>query len=72
MICRNDFEELFMQWPQITIKVMKIMGQKILDLQEGVQDFISKDVQYRLTHALLKLTEEHGEAQNGIYLLADY
>ncbi|MGM0878145.1 MAG: Crp/Fnr family transcriptional regulator [Bacillota bacterium] len=65
----NDFEKLLMQWPQIAIKVMKIMGLKILDLQERVQDFISKDVQHRLTHALLRVTVEHGEAQDaGIYI----
>ncbi|MDQ0229273.1 Crp/Fnr family transcriptional regulator [Metabacillus malikii] len=56
----NDFEELVMQQPQIAIKVMKIMGKKILDLQQRVQDFISKDVTHRLVEVLIKLAKEQG------------
>ncbi|MDI3412008.1 Crp/Fnr family transcriptional regulator [Bacillus sonorensis] len=55
-----DFDDLLMKYPQMTIKVMEIMGKKIIDLQERIQGFISKDVQHRLTHALMKLAAEHG------------
>jgi CRP/FNR family transcriptional regulator, cyclic AMP receptor protein len=65
----DDFEDLMMKHPQISIKVMKMLGQKILDLQERIQGFISKDVQHRFIHTLLKLAEEQGmEQENGIYL----
>ncbi|MDA7027938.1 Crp/Fnr family transcriptional regulator [Bacillus sp. CLL-7-23] len=64
-----DFDKLLIQYPQMTIKVMKVMGKKILDLQERIQGFISKDVHYRLTHALMKLAAEQGVKKgNGIYI----
>ncbi|MFT0800968.1 Crp/Fnr family transcriptional regulator [Bacillus swezeyi] len=65
----DDFNELLMTYPEMTIKVMKIMGKKILDLQERIQGFISKDVQHRLTHALRKLAAEHGvQKGTGVYI----
>ncbi len=64
-----DFNELLMKYPEMTIKVMQIMGKKILDLQERIQGFISKDVQHRLTHVLMKLAAEHGIPQEkGVYI----
>ncbi|MCY9339142.1 Crp/Fnr family transcriptional regulator [Bacillus haynesii] len=64
-----DFNELLMKFPEMTIKVMQIMGKKILDLQERIQGFISKDVQHRLTHVLMKLAAEHGIPQEkGVYI----
>ncbi|QHZ49093.1 Crp/Fnr family transcriptional regulator [Bacillus sp. HSf4] len=56
----DDFNHLLMTYPEMTIKVMNLMGKKILDLQERIQGFISKDVQHRLMHALEKLAAEHG------------
>jgi CRP/FNR family transcriptional regulator, cyclic AMP receptor protein len=65
----DDFDEVLMKHPSIAIKVMKIMGQKILTLQERVQDFISKDVQHRIIQALVRLAEDHGEkTAKGIYI----
>ncbi|MGP4081770.1 Crp/Fnr family transcriptional regulator [Pseudalkalibacillus sp. R45] len=60
----DDFDKLMMKQPQIGISVMKVMGKKILQLQERVQSLISKDVQHRLIHAILELSIEHG-TQNG-------
>lgn len=65
----DDFEEVLMKSPSIAIKVMKIMGQKLIALQERVQDFISKDVQHRIIHSLVRIASEHGEdRENGIYI----
>lgn len=65
----DDFNELLMKYPEMTMKVMQIMGKKILDLQERIQGFISKDVQHRLTHALKKLADEHRVKKGeGIYI----
>lgn len=65
----DDFDELMMKQPQIAVKVMKVMGQKILHLQERLQDFISKDVQHRLIQALIRLAKENGiKHQEGTYV----
>ncbi|WP_027724948.1 Crp/Fnr family transcriptional regulator [Tuberibacillus calidus] len=55
----DDFNELLMMYPRIAIKVMKIMGQKIKQLANRIQEFISQDVQHRLIHTLLRLSDQH-------------
>ena len=42
----QDFERLLMDNPLIAIKVMKMMGQKILQLQRRLQDLISGDARH--------------------------
>lgn len=65
----DDFDQLLMEKPQIAIKVMKMMGRKILQLQERLQELISSDVFRRVIHMLLRLAEEYGEKRNdGVYI----
>ncbi|GAA0324781.1 Crp/Fnr family transcriptional regulator [Bacillus carboniphilus] len=65
----DDFDQLIIRQPQMAVKVMKVMGQKILHLQQRLQDFISKDVQHRLTHSLVRLAREYGEVRKqGTYV----
>ncbi|MFS0882961.1 Crp/Fnr family transcriptional regulator [Metabacillus niabensis] len=67
VILIDEFEELMIRWPQIAVKVMKIMGRKIVELQQRVQDFISKDVSHRLIEILIRLAKEQGvQHVNGI------
>lgn len=65
----QDFDHLLMENPQIAIKVMKIMGQKLLQLQQRLQELISGDVQRRVINALLRLAVDYGkERENGVYI----
>lgn len=57
----DDFEALIMESPQIAVKVMRIMGRKIMSLQKRIQEFISEDVYHRVVHTLLRLAEESGK-----------
>ncbi len=67
VILIDEFEELMIRWPQIAVKVMKIMGRKIVELQQCFQDFIYKNVSHRLVEILIRLVKEQGEHQvNGI------
>lgn len=61
----EDFDQLLMAHPPMAIKVMKIMGQKLLHLQERLQDLISSDVHRRVVYSLIRLAHEYGEQQNG-------
>lgn len=56
----DEFDKLLVSQPQIAIKVMKIMGQKIGELARRIQDFISQDVQHRMIHQLVRIAEETG------------
>jgi CRP/FNR family cyclic AMP-dependent transcriptional regulator len=45
------------------------MGQKILQLQERLQELISSDVFRRVVHTLLRLADEYGEQKgDGIFI----
>lgn len=58
----EDFDNMLLVHPQITLKVMKIMGQKIHMLQLRVQELISQDMLHRVVRTLLRLAGEAGES----------
>ncbi|MET3684362.1 CRP/FNR family transcriptional regulator [Alkalibacillus flavidus] len=65
------FENLLIQKPQISIKVMRVMGKKILDLQSRVQQMSTQTVFERTVSMLLQLTDELGETDdNGEILVS--
>lgn len=57
----DDFDRLLLEKPEITLKVMKIMGQKISMLQQRVQELISQDILHRVVRTLLRLAKESGQ-----------
>lgn len=59
------FEQTIMDNPHIAIKVMRVMGAKILELQAKLQDFGVHDVNYRIASLLLRLAREHGKQVDG-------
>lgn len=56
----RSFEQLIMNTPTIAIKVMRVLGSKIMDLQEKLQNITGQDVQDRCLSFLLKLAENYG------------
>ncbi|HEX7063456.1 MAG TPA: Crp/Fnr family transcriptional regulator [Bacillales bacterium] len=63
----EDFDNLLIEQPAISLKVMKIMGQKINTLQQRIQELISQDVHHRIVRSLIRLAEEVGQTKgNGI------
>lgn len=65
----RSFEQLMMDKPAIAIKVMRVMGEKIKELQEKLQEITGHDVQDRGLLFLLKLAENNGTVKNGaIYI----
>lgn len=60
------FEKLIMDQPELAVK---IMGQKIRELQSVIQELSSSDVQYRICSLLLRLADAYGEPKaNGVHL----
>lgn len=57
----SDFDELLITHPEMTLKVMKIMGQKIQMLQQRIQELISHDVLHRILSTLIRLAEDTGQ-----------
>jgi CRP/FNR family transcriptional regulator len=55
------FEQLMMSAPSIAIKMMRVMGDKIRELQEKLQVLSGQDVKHRVMSFLLQLAERHGD-----------
>lgn len=65
----NDFNELLMDNPRIAIQVMKVMEQKIIELQQRLQALLSGDVFRKVVHLLLRLAAEYGEKRaDGVFI----
>ncbi|WP_442604343.1 Crp/Fnr family transcriptional regulator [Paenibacillus sp. KN14-4R] len=57
------FEQLLVDNPVISVKVMKMMSRKIRDLQTKLQEFSSGDVNLRVASVLQRLSSKHGVDQ---------
>ena len=60
------FEGLVMRMPSIAIKMMRVMGDKIKELQEKLQMLSEQDVKHRILSFLLLLAEQHGLSKANI------
>ncbi len=58
------FERLMMNTPSIAIKLMRVMGDKIRELQEKLQVLSGQDVKHRVLSFLLQLAEQHGDMKD--------
>ncbi len=56
----KSFEQLMLETPTIAIKVMRVMGEKIRELQAKLQEFAVYDVNCRIYSFLMRLAREHG------------
>jgi CRP/FNR family cyclic AMP-dependent transcriptional regulator len=60
----RSFEHLIISTPNISIKVMRAMSDKIIELQVKLQGLTGQDVQDRGLSFLLKLAENYGMLKN--------
>ncbi|THF76071.1 Crp/Fnr family transcriptional regulator [Cohnella fermenti] len=56
----RQFEHLMTSTPSIAIKMMRVMGDKIRELQERLQVLSGQDVKHRVLIFLLQLADHHG------------
>ncbi|WP_236561217.1 Crp/Fnr family transcriptional regulator [Pontibacillus sp. HMF3514] len=61
MIRIDDFNQFMLNHPEIAMKVMKILGQKISVLTQRIQEMNSQNVQHRVVYALIRLGQESGQ-----------
>lgn len=60
----RPFERLMMATPAIAMKMMRVMGDKIRELQEKLMALSGQDVKNRTISFLQMLAEQHGETQD--------
>jgi CRP/FNR family cyclic AMP-dependent transcriptional regulator len=63
------FDNLLVEYPDIARKVMRVMGQRILQLQAKLQELAVFDARERVVALIRHFAEEHGEVRpDGVYL----
>lgn len=60
----QTFEQLMLGNPEIAIKMMRVMGAKIRELQEKLQVLTGQDVRNRVISFLIMLADQHGVAKD--------
>lgn len=59
------FERMLLGTPSIAVKIMRVMSEKIRELQGKLQELTGQDVQDRGQSFLLKLAEYYGTSKDG-------
>lgn len=62
LVRSGDFQHLLRQHPDIAVKVIKVLGQRLRQAMELIRDLSFKQVPHRLAGLLLKLAIEEGSA----------
>ena len=57
----KKLSKIFLDHPQITVKIMKVMSSRLRRAQQNIRDFGLKDSKSRLASLLYHLAERHGD-----------
>ncbi|MBK5225302.1 MAG: Crp/Fnr family transcriptional regulator [Thermoleophilia bacterium] len=65
----EDFQDLVRRYPEVALKIIRVLGQRLRQSMELVRDLSFKQVPHRLAGLLLKMSEEYGsETGEGILI----
>ncbi|MFI8708983.1 Crp/Fnr family transcriptional regulator [Bacillus sp. NPDC077411] len=64
-----DFEKILIQHPELCIKMFKVLGEKIVDLQNRLEEQILHDTYEQIIMLLLRLCKSNGVKMNNKYTL---
>jgi CRP/FNR family transcriptional regulator len=70
----SHFERVLIENPQLSIKVFKVLGEKIVDLQERLEAQILNNTYEQIIKLLIRLASNHGKKQEDgrVYLKAEF
>lgn len=70
----SQFEKVLIENPELCIKVFKVLGEKIVDLQERLESQILNNTYQQIIKLLIRLGKEHGEELDDgrIYLKGEF
>jgi len=63
------FEHLVQETPAMAMKIMRVMSEKIKELQEKIQELAGQDVQDRTISFFIKLAEQYGKEQGDMIVI---
>ncbi len=61
---KQDFENLLTKRPQVALKLVNILTQRLRESEEMLENLAFRDVRYRLLYLLVKLAKRFGETQS--------
>lgn len=68
-LTKEDFDKIIAQNPEITLKILEVVHDRIVNLENLIQRLSTKDVEAKVTGVLLSLIEDFGkESSEGIIL----
>ncbi|MDO8736992.1 MAG: Crp/Fnr family transcriptional regulator [Thermoleophilia bacterium] len=69
LIRSEDFQALVRQHPDVALKIIKVLGQRLRQSMELVRDLSFKQVPHRLAGLLVKLSDEYGvDTEKGLLI----
>lgn len=68
------FEKVLIENPKLSIKVFKVLGEKIVDLQERLADQILNNTYEQILKLLVRMGKQHGEKhqEDFVFLKAEF
>jgi CRP/FNR family transcriptional regulator len=57
----SNFEEILIKYPEVSIKVFRVLGEKIIDLQNRLEEQILSNTYEQILKLLLRLAKSHGQ-----------
>jgi len=60
VISSEDFEKMLLQYPEVSIKLFRVMGEKIIDLQNRLEEKILHNSYEQIIMLLIRLGKKHG------------
>lgn len=66
----SQFEGVLIENPELSIKVFRVLGEKIIDLQNRLEEQILNNTYEQIIKLLIRLAQNHGKnLENGTYML---
>src|SRR5699024_10490794 len=70
-IPKKQFEEFLIENPSISVKLFRVLGDMIVDLQQRLEEKILHNTEDQIMMLFLRLVKKHGTAgENGVVYLA--
>ncbi|MFC0558456.1 Crp/Fnr family transcriptional regulator [Halalkalibacter alkalisediminis] len=68
----GQFESILLRYPELCIKMFKVLGEKIVDLQNRLEEKILRDTYEQIVMLFLRLCKSNGEQVDGKYRLTTH
>lgn len=68
-IAKDDFDEIVTKNPEITLKILEVLHDRLIGLENLIQNLGTKDVEIRIASLLLSFARDFGiEEENGVII----